>query len=73
MTTNEMAPAYQKREKAETKENDNVVCKMYVKGKPNNLIEIVRNILIPLNVKTSSGYSASNTPDYNLTILIEKA
>jgi hypothetical protein len=73
MTIDEMAPAYQKKEKTEIKENDNVVCKMYVKGKPNNLIEIVRNILIPLNVKTSSGYSASNTPDYNLTILIEKA
>ena len=52
----------------------NVVCKMFVKGKPNNLIEIVKNILTPLNGKNSGGYySDSNTSDYKLTILVEKA
>jgi hypothetical protein len=50
----------------------NVVCKMYVKAKPNALIETVKSILTPLNVRTNTGYSEANTPNYALTILIEK-
>jgi hypothetical protein len=54
-------------------EDPNVICKMYVKGKPNNLIEIVKNILTPLNAKNGSGYySENNTDSYALTILVEK-
>lgn len=51
----------------------NVVCKMFVKGKPNNLIEIVKNVLTPLNSKNGGGYySEKDTADYKLTLLIEK-
>ena len=66
----ELKPAQQKK----TVEDDpNVICKMYVKGKPNNLIEIVKNVLTPLNGKNGSGYySETNTADYALTILLEK-
>jgi hypothetical protein len=54
-------------------EDKNVVCKMYVKGKPNNLIEIIKNVLAPLNTKTSGGYySDKDTPEYSLTFLVEK-
>jgi len=54
-------------------EEKNVVCKMYVKGKPNNLIEIIKNVLAPLNSKTSGGYySDKDTPEYSLTFLVEK-
>ena len=54
-------------------EDKNVVCKMYVKGKPNNLIEIIKNVLAPLNTKNGSGYySEKDTPEYSLTFLVEK-
>ena len=68
MTDNkEIKPAQNKFE-----EEPNVVCKMYVKAKPNSLIETVKSILMPLNVRTNTGYSEANTPNYALTILIEK-
>jgi hypothetical protein len=63
----EMKPAQSKFE-----EDPNVVCKMYVKAKPNSLIETVKSILTPLNVRTNSGFSEANTPNYALTILVEK-
>jgi hypothetical protein len=54
-------------------EDKNVICKMYVKGKPNNLIEIIKNVLAPLNSKNGSGYySEKDTPEYSLTFLVEK-
>ena len=70
VSPDELKPAQQKK----TVEDDpNVICKMYVKGKPNNLIEIVKNVLTPLNGKNSTGYySETNTADYALTILLEK-
>ena len=69
-TMEQVKPAQQK--KAVDEEPD-VICKMYVKGKPNNLIEIVKNILTPLNGKNGSGYySEANTENYALTILVEK-
>lgn len=66
----EIKPAQQKKN---VEEDPNVICKMYVKGKPNNLIEIVKNVLTPLNGKNSGGYySETNTDNYALTILLEK-
>ena len=60
-------------QKKEADEDTNVICKMYVKGKPNNLIEIIKNILMPLNVKGGGGYySETATDNYALTILVEK-
>lgn len=54
-------------------EDKNVICKMYVKGKPNNLIEIIKNVLAPLNSKTSGGYySDKDTPEFSLTFLVER-
>jgi hypothetical protein len=54
-------------------EEKNVVCKMFVKGKPNNLIEVIKNILLPLNVKNTAGYhSDKDTPEFKLTLLVEK-
>lgn len=68
MTDNkEMKPAQNK-----LGEEPNVVCKLYIKAKPNSLIETVKSILAPLNVRTNAGYSEANTPNYALTILIEK-
>jgi hypothetical protein len=52
---------------------DNVICKMMLKGYPSSLFESIRALLKPLEVKKPNGdVDMSQTNKYAMTILIEK-
>lgn len=52
---------------------DNVICKMMLKGYPSSLFESIRALLKPLEVKKPNGdVDCSQTNQYAMTILIEK-
>ena len=58
----------------ETKvEEDNVVCKLLLKGQPNNLFRAVEPIIKSLTVYNKNGtVDTANTPEYILTLMLEK-
>lgn len=58
----------------ETKvEEDNVVCKLLLKGQPNNLFRAVEPILKSLTVYNKNGtVDTANTSEYVLTLMVEK-
>lgn len=58
----------------ETKvEEDNVACKLLLKGQPQNLLRSVEPIFKTLTVFTKNGaIDIENTPDYVLTMMLEK-
>lgn len=52
---------------------DNVICKMMLKGYPSSLFESIRALLKPLEVKKPNGdVDMSQTSQYAMTILLEK-
>lgn len=59
----------------ETKVEDNdVVCKLLLKGQPNNLLRALEPIIKSLVVYTKNGaIDVANTPEYIMTLMIEKS
>lgn len=54
-------------------EDNNVVCKLLLKGQPNNLFRAIEPIIKSLTVYTKNGaVDAANTPEYVLTMMLEK-
>lgn len=54
-------------------EDDNVVCKMLLKGYPKVLLETLERLLLPLQVKNKNGYiDYGLTGQYAITVLLEK-
>ena len=52
---------------------DNVICKMMLKGYPSSLFDSIRALLKPLEVKKPNGdVDISQTSQYAMTILLEK-
>lgn len=52
---------------------DNVICKMMLKGYPSSLFESIKALLKPLEVKMPNGdVDMSQTSQYAMTILLEK-
>lgn len=58
----------------ETKvEEDNVACKLLLKGQPNSLFRAIEPIIKSLTVYTKNGsVDMANTPEYILTMMLEK-
>lgn len=58
----------------ETKVEDNdVVCKLLLKGQPNNLFRAIEPIIKSLTVYTKNGsVDTANTPEYVLTLMLER-
>ena len=59
-------------EETQVEDND-VACKLLLKGQPNNLLRSVEPIFKTLTVFTKNGaIDIENTPDYVLTMMLEK-
>lgn len=61
----------EKVENTEVKE-DNVDCKLFLKGKPHNLRNAIDVILDNMIVRKNGSIDHANTPTYILTLMIEK-
>ena len=59
----------------ETKVNeDNVVCKLLLKGHPNSLFRAIEPIIKSLNILNKNGnVDLEQTPQYVMTLMLEKA
>ncbi len=54
-------------------EDNDVVCKLLLKGQPNNLFRAIEPIIKSLTVYTKNGaIDTANTSDYVLTMMLEK-
>ncbi len=59
-------------EQTQVEDND-VVCKLLLKGQPNNLFRAVEPIIKSLTVYNKNGaVDTANTPEYVLTLMLEK-
>ena len=62
----------EKIEQTQVEDND-VVCKLLLKGQPNNLFRAIEPIIKSLTVYNKNGtVDTANTPDYVLTMMLEK-